>query len=98
MYRRRDFEFITITTDKLDKKDRALKTLTRLQASSKNYIYSDNDVYKLIELVDPEWQGALPYTLLIEPNGKVVYRTQGSIIPLEMKQMIVDNQFIQRAY
>ena len=98
MYRRRDFEFITITTDKLDKKDRALKTLTRLQASSKNYIYSDNDVYKLIELVDPEWQGALPYTLLIEPNGKVVYRTQGSIIPLEMKQMIVDNPFIQRVY
>jgi peroxiredoxin len=98
MYRQRDFEFITISTDKLDKKDKALKTLTRLQAASKNYIYSDNDVYKLIELVDPEWQGALPYTLLIEPNGKVVYRTQGPIIPLEMKQMIVDNPFIQRVY
>ena len=90
MYRRRDFEFITISADKPDKKDKAQELLKKMQASGKNYIYHSEDKYKLIEAVDPQWQGALPYTLLIEPGGKVIYRTQGSIVPQEMKKMIVE--------
>ena len=89
MYRRRDFEFITISADKPDKKDKAQELLKKMQASNKNYIYHSEDKYKLIEAIDPEWQGALPYTLLIEPGGKVAYRTQGSIVPQQMKKMIV---------
>ncbi|PSR56499.1 redoxin [Adhaeribacter arboris] len=89
MYRNREFEFITISADKPDKKDKALAILKKMQASNKNYIWHSEDTYKLIEAIDPQWQGALPYTLLIEPGGKVAYRTQGSIVPLEMKKMIV---------
>jgi peroxiredoxin len=89
MYRRRDFEFITISADKPDKKDKAQELLKKMQASNKNYIYHSEDKYKLIEAIDPEWQGALPYTLLIEPGGKVAYRTQGSIVPQQMKKMII---------
>jgi hypothetical protein len=90
MYRRRDFEFITISADKPDKKDKALATLKRLQASGKNYIFDSDDKYKFIEAIDPEWQGALPYTMLIEPGGKVVYRKQSAIVPQEMKKLIVE--------
>lgn len=98
MYRQRDFEFVTISADKPDKKDRALNVLTRLQASTKNYIYNSADVYKLIDIIDPQWQGALPYTILIEPNGKVVYHKQGPILPQEMKKIIVDHPMIGRVY
>jgi peroxiredoxin len=90
MYRRRDFEFITISADKPDKKDKAQELLKKMQASGKNYIYNSEDKYKLIEAIDPQWQGALPYTLLIEPGGKVAYRLQGSIVPQQMKKMIVE--------
>jgi peroxiredoxin len=90
MYRNRDFEFVTISADMPNKKDKALSVLTKLQASGKNFIFNSEDKYKLIEAIDPEWQGALPYTLLIEPDGKVIYRTQGAIEPLEMKKMIVN--------
>jgi len=90
MYRRRDFEFITISADKPDKKEKAHEMLKKMQVSAKNYIYNSEDKYKLIEAVDPQWQGALPYTILIEPGGKVAYRTQGSIVPQEMKKMIVE--------
>lgn len=90
MYRNRDFEFITISADKPDKKDKALATLKKLEASNKNYLFNSEDKYKLIEAIDPEWQGALPYTLLIEPGGKVLYRKQGTIVPSEMKKTIVD--------
>ncbi len=98
MYRHRDFEFVTICADKPDKKDRALATLKRLQASSKNYIFNSDDVYKLIELVDPKWQGALPYTLMVEPNGKVVYQKQGTINPMKMRKLIVENPLIGRYF
>ena len=98
MYRNRDFEFITISADKPDKKEKALVTLKRLQASSKNYIYNSEDIYKLIELVDPKWQGALPYTILVEPNGKIVYQKQGAINPLKMKTLIVEHPLIGRYF
>lgn len=90
MYRNRDFEFITVSADKPDKKDKALATLKKLEASNKNYLFNSEDKYKLIEAIDPEWQGALPYTILIEPGGKVLYRKQGTIVPFEMKKTIVE--------
>ncbi len=98
MYRGRDFELITISADKPEKKDKALKTLTNLQASVKNYIFDSGDVYQLIELIDPQWQGALPYTLLVEPKGKKVYSKQGQIDPMEIKKKIVDHPMIGRVY
>ncbi len=98
MYRQRDFELITISADKIDKKGKALKVLTSLQLSAKNYIYTEDDSYKLIELIDPQWQGALPYTLLIEPNGNIIYKKQSTIDPLEMKRRIVEHPLIGRVY
>lgn len=68
------------------------------QASNVNYIFNQDDVYKLIEAVDPEWQGALPYTLLIEPGGKIIYKKQDMIDPFGMKKLIVDSKYIGRYY
>jgi len=30
----------------------------------------------MIEAIDPEWQGGLPYTMVIEPGGNIIYRKQ----------------------
>jgi len=98
MYRGRDFEFITISADKQQRKDDALKFLKSQQASNKNYIFNDDDVYRLIDAVDPDWRGALPFTMLIEPGGKVVYKKQDMISPHEMKKLIVENKYIGRYY
>ncbi|MEP6948934.1 MAG: redoxin domain-containing protein [Ginsengibacter sp.] len=98
MYRKRDFEFITISADNPEKKDKVLKALKNLQAANTNYLFSIDDKYKLIEAVDPNWNGALPYTVLVEPGGKIVYGKQGTIDPMEMKTMIVENKLIGRFY
>lgn len=98
MYRGRDFEFISITADDPDHKDKALKFLQKKEASNTNYIFSTDDKYKLIEAIDPKWQGALPYTMLVEPGGKVVYAHQGIIDPLQLKKLIVDDPVIGRVY
>ena len=98
MYRRRDFEFISISADEPAKKDKALAFLKKSQASNINYIFNSDDKYKLIEAVDPKWQGALPYTLIVEPGGKIVYGKQGAINPSEMKKTLVENALIGRYY
>lgn len=89
MYRDRDFEFISISADKPDKKDKALRFLTKKEASNRNYLYSGGDVYEMIDAVDPAWQGALPFTVLIAPGGEVLYKIDGPIDPLVVKQKIV---------
>ncbi len=98
MYRRRDFEFISISADDPAKMQKALAFLKTQQASVKNYLFNDDNKYKLIETIDPNWQGALPYTLLVEPGGRVVFAKQGQIDPAELKKTIVDHPLIGRYY
>lgn len=96
MYRGRDFEFISISADYPAQKDKVLKFLKSKEASNKNYLISFEDKYKLIEAIDPKWQGALPYTIIVEPGGKIVYGKQGTIKPAEIKKTIVENPLIGR--
>ncbi len=98
MYRGREFEFITISTDKQSRRQDALNFLRKQEASNRNYIFNQDDIYKLIEAVDPDWQGALPFTMLIEPGGRIVYKKQDMIDPYRMKKMIVENKYIGRYY
>lgn len=98
MYRGRDFEFISISADNPEKKDKVLAFLKSKQSSVQNYLFSQDDKYKLIEAIDPNWQGALPYTVLVEPGGKIVYAKQGAINVAEMKKRIVENHLIGRVY
>jgi thiol-disulfide isomerase/thioredoxin len=98
MYRNRDFELVTVSADEPENKNKVMKFLQKKQASATNYLFSVDDKYKLIEAIDPNWQGALPYTILVEPGGKIVYAKQGQINTLEMKRMIVDDKYIGRYY
>ncbi len=94
----RDFEFISLCADKIQNKDKALKFLQKQKSHIKNYIFSGDDVYELVEAVDPEWNAALPYTILIEPGGKVVYQYQGLIDPRELRRIIVDHPLLGRVW
>jgi thiol-disulfide isomerase/thioredoxin len=98
MYRARDFEFISISADDPAQKEKVLKFLKGKEASNKNYLWSIEDKYRLIEAIDPKWQGALPYTILVEPGGKIVYGKQGAINVAEMKRAIIDNPLMGRFY
>ncbi|HEY2722357.1 MAG TPA: redoxin family protein [Chitinophagaceae bacterium] len=98
MYRDRDFEFISICLDDMEKKDKALKFLKEKQASNKNYIFNIDNKYTFIEAMDPNWPGALPYTMIIEPGGKVIYAQENIIDPAKIKRLIVDDPTIGRYY
>ncbi|MFH1920260.1 MAG: redoxin domain-containing protein [Planctomycetota bacterium] len=88
-YRRREFELVTISSDPLEREGQAMSVLEQEHASSKNYLFVGANEYQLAEALDDQWQGALPYTLLVAPGGKIVYRKQGELDPVEVKQAIV---------
>jgi peroxiredoxin len=94
IYRSRQFEFVSINADKLSRKDNVLKFLQKNEASNKNYIFNSDNNSALVETVDPEWSGALPYTMLVEQGGKVIYRNQGPINMTEMRKLINGNRYI----
>jgi peroxiredoxin len=90
MYRHRGFELVTISADNLSNKERVLDFLENKHASGRNFIFTGTDKYALIDAVDKNWQGALPYTMLIDAEGEVLYAQQDAIDPLEMKRKIVE--------
>ncbi len=96
MYRRREFELVTISADSPEEKDKALGVLTKHHVSATNYLFDGNDKYKLMEAVDEKSSGALPHTLLIAPGGKVLYRKSGPCEPAEVKKAVVD--YLGRTY
>ena len=98
MYGNRNFEFISISADKPDQSEQALEFLKSRYSAVQNYIFDSDDKYALIEAIDPKWNGALPYSMLIEPGGKIAYSVQGSVDLLQLKKKIVENPLICRYY
>ncbi|MGA2171846.1 MAG: redoxin family protein [Sedimentisphaerales bacterium] len=89
MYRGRPFEMITISADVAGKKDDVLKFLKDKQVSCKNYQFSGEDKTELGEAVDKDWEGGIPYTVIVKPGGEILYRHPGPIDPLEVKKVII---------
>lgn len=98
IYKERDFEFISISADDSENRTRVLKFLKKEQSSGRNYLFTGDDKYKLIDVIDTAWQGALPYTLLVEPGGKIVYAKQAGIDVEALRKTIFNDPFIGRLY
>ncbi len=89
MYRGRKVRLVTISMDDLAKRDDALKVLREHHVSASNYLLKTDDKDKFAEALDKDWPGPLPYTLLIAPGGKVVFRKVGAVEPLAVRRAIV---------
>ena len=100
----RGFDMITISADDpgaikkaqtmLSRFHAAMPTLTEASVqeegrTTNNYLF-EGDTDTLAETLDPEWQGVLPYTVLIAPGGEIVYRKEGEIDDAELKRTIVE--------
>lgn len=88
-FRHRDFELVTIAAQFPDEQARVEAFLQKHHASTRNLIFGSTDKYAMIEAIDPSWNGALPYTVLVAPDGKVLYQQTGGIDFLELRRAIV---------
>lgn len=107
----RGFDFISISTDAPEMKDEVLKflksehaALPRLTEKSlseegrktNNYQFTGGDPDALAAALDPEWEGPLPYSILVAPGGKIIFRHTGEVDPVELKTEIV--KYLGRFY
>jgi len=65
--------------------------LGKKHASMKNYIIPADKKDEYFDALDPAtvWKGELPYTIIVNEKGEVVYREHGSLSFLKMRRAIV---------
>ena len=88
-FRHRSFELVTVAAQFPDEEAKVLNFLQDKHASTRNLIYSEADKYAYIEAFDKDWNGELPYTILIDEKGKVLYRESGTIDFIKIRRAIV---------
>jgi len=98
MYRQREFELVTVSLNRPEEQAEVLKFLQQKQASCRNLIFASADREKLINAFDPNWQGPVPFTVLIAPDGHLLYQETGSIDALALKRAIVKALNEQKAW
>jgi peroxiredoxin len=104
-YGLRDFELITISLDNPKDKDKAKTFLEnkhaalidRLKPSLKaegritdSYLYNGASQDDLIKALDPEWPGPIPHTVLVAPNGDVIWRHNGAVDGEELRGKVLE--------
>jgi len=55
-----------------------------------NYLFTGASTDDLAAALDPEWPGPVPYSLLVDKDGKVLLRKTGIIDPHELKVEILE--------
>jgi thiol-disulfide isomerase/thioredoxin len=87
-FRHRGFEMVTVAAQFPDEEAKVLGFLKEHKSSGRNLLFGEKDKYAFIEAFDKEWNGELPYTLLIGAKGEVLYRESGSINFLALRRAI----------
>lgn len=100
----RDFEMITIAVDRPELKDKARAFLEKHQAAmpdkvraslkaegrtTNSYLYTGPSPAALVEALDPEWSGPLPHTVLVAPDGTIIWRHNGPVNGDELRAEIL---------
>jgi peroxiredoxin len=89
MYGVRDLELVTVAANMPDEKNSVMRVLEKMHATSRNLLFASDDTAALQAAFDPTWESAVPYTVLIAPDGKVLYKKQGSVEMLELRRTIL---------
>ena len=75
-------DLITVSLDEASEIDgEVAKFLAEMKSDSPAYLLKTNDENAAIELVSKDWQGALPFTILLNAQGETIYSKQGKFNP-----------------
>jgi peroxiredoxin len=101
----REFEFITISVDdstnsakvknflELRGAGLSIRAKTSLKAERRptnSYLYNGANVNELMKVLDPEWPGGVPHTLLVGTNGEVIWRHNGPVDGDEVRLKVLE--------
>ena len=91
MYSDRDFSLVTVSANLPDEKAGVLRFLEKQHATSTNLLFGSEDTAAMQTAFDPAWDSAVPYTVLLSADGKVLYKKLGTVDVLELRRTILAN-------
>jgi peroxiredoxin len=92
MYRiRDDYAYVTVSTDDPRDNPEVLKYLQEQHASGPNLQFATNDKGSLQAAFGEKWRLGQPFMVIIQPDGKIIYRIEGKVNTLEMRREVVRN-------
>jgi thiol-disulfide isomerase/thioredoxin len=91
MYRGRGFDFVSVSANDPDDKPLVVAFLQKQHASGPNLQFGTPDTFGLQAAFDPLMPAAVPFTVLIAPNGDIVYQELGELNILRLRRAILAN-------
>ena len=91
MYADRDFSLVTVSANMPDEKAGVLRFLEKQHATSRNLLFGSDDTEAMQKAFDPTWESAVPYTVLLSADGKVLYKALGTADMLALRRVILAN-------
>jgi len=91
MYRKRELQVVTVSVNAPDEKAMVQKFLDEQHAINTNLQWNTNDAAEAVSAFSAMWNGGVPFTILLGTNGEILYRSQGSFDPLQVKRAILRN-------
>jgi len=91
MFRNRDFDMVTVAANLPDERPGVLKFLQKQHASGRNLIFASDDTYAMQAAFDPKWESGVPYTVLLAPDGTVLYQKTGDLDVIALRRVILAN-------
>ena len=98
MYRLRDFNLVTVATDSPAQKDAVMAFLQQQYASSTNLLLDPRDLKAVQASFGTSWKTGDSFTMVIAPDGKVIYQKAGKFDIPEMRRAVLANMPDGRAY
>jgi thiol-disulfide isomerase/thioredoxin len=90
-YRSRDFEFVSVALNTPDERVSVQKFLDEHHSAVRNLIIDTEDVYAVQAAFDPKWESGVPFTIVLAPDGKEIYRIEGEADILALRRTILGN-------
>jgi peroxiredoxin len=89
MYRSRSLEFVSVSVNDPAERAAVMTFLQEHRATHDNRLFASSDVYALQAAFDPNMPAAVPYTVLLAPDGAVVHQELGEADMMKLRRAIL---------
>jgi peroxiredoxin len=93
MYSDRNFELVVVSMNKPNEKPLVTQWLEKTHATSRNLLFDSENTAALQKAFDPKWEAGpeVPYTILLDADGNVLYQTDKPVDQLKLRRTILAN-------
>jgi peroxiredoxin len=88
---KRALRIVTVSINNPDEKKMVQTFLEEQHAINQNLLLNSNDSADAVSAFGTDWEGAVPYTVLIGMKGEVLFKTQGGMNATEVRRAILKN-------